>query len=171
MTHQPHQEILDRFAIAAEELLRCELCSGFVADRPTAVLANGYPLGEVGLDNLTQIARRNRIDVIYFEHAPANESQGPQRIRVFAERDGIAFPWTDCVLWAPEEGGPLLIMPQGTRVCFAYDGLTLTMLQDRPTQALDDGMARARDRLRRAAREVTGEALAAFARAEGRCAA
>ena len=78
---------------------------------------------------------------------------------MFCERGGIVYTWLDSVLWAPTDGGPLLIMPRGISMCMGYDGRALISRTQRPTHALGGGIERARQRLRIAAARITDAEL------------
>jgi hypothetical protein len=67
------------------------------------------------------------------EFDPDRLERGLKNIVIIAERCGVVFRWKECVLWAPANGGPLLIMPKDdVSICFGYDGLVL-MSAARPT--------------------------------------
>jgi hypothetical protein len=51
-------------------------------------------------------------------------------------------------------------MPKGLNMCFSHDGRALISHPSRPTQALRDGINRARNRMLKAAQAVTAEQIA-----------
>jgi hypothetical protein len=159
-----------RFAVAAEQLLRQDLDPKFANDGQSVALFVGAPLDPYQLAQFAVIAKKTGADIVHFAFDPAWPQSRLKHVDVFAERYGVVFRWTECDLWAPADGGPLLIMPKGLNVCFGYDGLALISLEERPTHALGEGIARARTRLRFAAAAVTEEQLAAVERT-GRLAA
>lgn len=163
MTHQQSDEIVNRFALAAAELLRRDLDPEFADDAASVVFLAGPPLDAAKTNYWTLNAKESGMDLIYLTFEPGRERFGPTGVSVFSERWGLVFRWTDCVLWAPRDGGPLLVMPKGINVCFGHDGKALVSLPSRPTHALADGVGRARNRLLRAAREVTEEQLGTVA--------
>mgnify|MGYP006914913682 CR=1 FL=1 len=159
MTHQHSDETVNRFALAVAELLRRDLDPEFADDIASCVFIAGPPLDSAKTDYWTVSAKETGMDVVYLTFELGRERFGPTGVSVFAERWGAVFRWADCVLWAPKDGGPLLVMPKGLNVCFAHDGKALISLPSRPTHALTNGIARARRRLLRAARLVTQEQL------------
>ena len=159
MTHQHPEEIANRFTIAAAELLRHDLDPAFADDAASVVFLIGPPLDGATTDQMSLVAKDTGMDLIYLAFEPDRERFGPIGVGIFSERWGAVFRWTDCVLWAPKKGGPLLIMPKGINVCFAYDGRALLSFPSRPTHALSAGIKRAHHRLRRAAWSVTADQL------------
>lgn len=159
MTLQLPDETVNRFALATAELLRRGLDQEFADDAASVVFIAGPPLDAAKTDHWTLSAKETAMDVVYLTFEPGRERFGPSGVSIFAERWGAVFRWPDCVLWAPKDVGPLLVMPKGLNVCFAHDGKALISLPTRPTHALADGIARARKRLLLAARLVTEEQL------------
>lgn len=160
MMHQQSDEIVNRFALAAAELLRHELDPEFAQDGASAVFLAGPPLDTGKTNHWTVSAKQTGVDIVYLAFEPGHERLGPTSVAIFSERHGFVFRWTDCVLWAPKDDGPMLVMPRGINVCFAHDGKALLSFPSRPTRSLQSGIARARNRLRRAASAVTPEQLA-----------
>lgn len=160
MTHRNSDETVNRFALAAAELLRRDLDPEFANDAASVVFLAGPPLDAAKTDYWTLSAKETGVDLVYLTFEPGRERFGPTGVSVFTERWGVVFRWTDCVLWAPRDGCPLLIMPKDLNVCFAHDGKALMSFPSRPTRSLADGVGRARNRLLRAAREVTQDQLA-----------
>jgi hypothetical protein len=160
MTHQHSEEIANRFTIAAADLLCHPLDPAFADDIASAVFLAGPPLDRAAIDTWSLTAKETSFDLIHFAFEPGRERFGPTGVSIFSERWGAVFRWTDCVLWAPKDGGPLLIMPKGINVCFAHDGKSLLSFPSRPTHALSAGIKRAHHRLRRAAWAVTIARLA-----------
>lgn len=105
------------------------------------------------------ISKHTRADVVYLEFDGATPQAGPRNVVVMGERSGIVYRWSRCDLWAPEDGGPLLIMPHGLRVCFGYDGIALISMQQRPTADVGAGIALARQPLSAAERTVSAEQI------------
>lgn len=155
MTHQQSDEIINRFTIAAADLLRHDLDPAFADDAASAFFIAGPPLDGAKINEWSVTAKETSFDLIYFAFEPGRERFGPTGVSIFSERWGAVFRWTDCVLWAPKGKGPLLIMPKGINVCFAHDGRALLSFPSRPTHALSAGIKRAHHRLRRAAWAVT----------------
>ncbi len=158
MTLQAQQKI-DRFLVATQALPYQTPDPEYANDGVSVMMAGGYPMGTSDLARATAICVQNRRDLIYLKFSKSRPQDGPQNVVLIAERWGAALRWTDCALWAPEDGGPLLIMPKGLNVCFGYDGIELYSIPQRPTHHLADGTARARTRLRHAERAVTAEML------------
>ncbi|MEG3159384.1 hypothetical protein U1763_02605 [Sphingomonas sp. LB2R24] len=165
------QDKIDRFLIAAQALLYQAPDPEYANDGVSVLMAGGHPMEPSDLDRTAAICAQCRGDLIYLEFSKTRPQDGPQNVVLFSEREGVIFRWTDCALWAPEDGGPLLIMPRRLNVCFGYDGIELFSIAQRPTQYLGDGIARARTRLRHAERAVTAEMLAGMAASTDRRAA
>jgi hypothetical protein len=159
MPHQLSDETVNRFTIAAAELLRRDLSPEFAEDSASLVFVAGPPLDGEKLAHWSIETKTSQMDIVYFTFEPGREHFGPTGATIFAERLGTIFRWPDCVLWAPKDGGPLLIMPKDLNVCFSQDGRALISHPTRPTQSLRNGTARAHQRLLRASREVTAEQL------------
>lgn len=170
MTHRGTDRI-DRFVIAAQALLYQTPDPEYANDGVCVLVAGGDPLGHSELARMTAICAQNGSQLIYLEFSKSRPQDGPQNVVLLAERWGAVFRWTDCVLWAPQDDGPFLIMPKGLNVCFGYDGIELFSIAQRPTHDLSDGIARARTRLRHAERAVTAEMLERIVAREGRQAA
>jgi hypothetical protein len=151
---------VNRFTIAAADLTRRSLNPEFATDAASLLFIAGDPLDQRGLDTWARHANEAQMDLIYLAFEPGREERGPSDICIYAERHGIVFRWNQCVLWAPEDGGPLLIMPPGINVCFGHDGLALISLPERPTHSLEDGAAHALQRLVEAANQVADKRLA-----------
>ena len=153
-------ETVNRFAIAANELLREEMAPEFAQDGPSFAFLAGPPLDADKAVSWAGIAQDSQLDIVYLAFDLGRERFGPTSVAIFAERFGVVYRWTECVLWAPKDGGRLLVMPRGLNMCFSHDGNALISHQSRPTHSLRDGIARARNRLLRASRAVTEEQLA-----------
>lgn len=151
MTHQSADEIVHRFTLAAADLLRHPLDPGFADDVAFAVFLAGPPLDGTEADDVSQAAETAGMDLIHLSFEPGRERFGPTGVGVFGMRRGAMFRWTDCVLWAPRNGGPLLIVPLGLNACFAHDGKAMLSFPSGPKVALGAGIKRARGRLRRSA--------------------
>ncbi len=158
MTFQAQNKI-DRFLIAAHDLLYQTPDAEYANDGVSVTMAGGYPMSSSDLARTSAICANTQGDIIYLEFSKTRPQDGPQNVVLISERGGVIFRWTDCALWAPEDGGPFLIMPKNLNVCFGYDGIELFSIPQRPTRHLADGMARARIRLRHAERAVTAEML------------
>ncbi len=165
------EQKIDRFLVAAQALLYQTPDKEYANDGVSVLMAGGYPMESSDLARTSVICTKYRGDLIYLEFSRPRPQDGPQNVVLIAERSGVAFRWTDCALWAPEDGGPLLIMPKGLNVCFGYDGIELFSIPQRPTQDLADGIARARTRLKHAERAVTAEMLQKIIFADDRRAA
>lgn len=159
MTPLLSDEITNRFALAAAELLRHPLDPAFTQDAPSVVFLAGRPLDPATIAQLTLTAKDSDMDLVHFAFEQGRERWGPTDVSVLCARWGVVFRWTGCVLWAPKDGGPMFIMPPGINVCFAHDGKALISFPTRPTHALSAGIERARRRLSRAALAVTPEQL------------
>lgn len=169
MTQHHAAKTVNRFAVAAAELLRRDLDPQFAGDGPSVLFLAGDRLDETTYAELAVLAKESQMDMIYLDFEPGREHLGPISVSIYAERWGAVFTWSDCVLWAPKDGGPLLIMPKDLNVCFAHDGRALISFPKRPTRSLRSGIIRARQRLLRAASQIMPEQFAeaeeAFARA------
>jgi hypothetical protein len=150
-------ETVNRFSIAIAELMREGLDPEFAEDSASLVFVAGPPLDGAKIDEWTINTKECQHDIIYLTFVPGRERFGPTSVAVFAERWGAVFRWTDCELWAPKDGGPVLAMPQGLNVCFSHDGKALISHPTRPAKSLRNGVLRARQLLLRAARAVTDE--------------
>ncbi len=158
MTNRAEAKI-NRFMLAAQALLYQTPDPEYANDGISVILAGGYPMTPSDLSRTSAICAQYRSDLIYLEFSKTRPQDGPQNVVLIAERWGATFRWTDCVLWAPQDGGPLLIMPKGLNVCFGYDGIELFSIPQRPTLQLGDGIARAQTRLRHAESAVTAGML------------
>lgn len=87
--------------------------------------SQGRPLDPTTTTQLTLTARDSGLDLVHLAFEEERERFGPSDISVFCACWGVVFRWTDCVLWAPKDGGPMFIMPPGINVCFAQDGKAL----------------------------------------------
>ncbi|MGY4395390.1 hypothetical protein ACVWZA_000551 [Sphingomonas sp. UYAg733] len=159
MTQRYQDETVNRFAIAAAEMLRRDLDPEFAEDSPSLAFLAGHPLDARAFRGWIQSAMETQMDLAYLTFARGREHLGPTNVSIFAERSGLFYTWSECALWAPRDGGPALMMPKGINVCFAHDGRALISMPTRPTKSLSNGIARARIRLARAARQVTDEQL------------
>ena len=157
MTQHHAAQTFKRFAVAAAELLRRDMDPQFAGDGPSLLFLAGDRLNKTAYAECAAMAKESQMDVIYLNFEPGREHVAPTSVSIFAERWGAVFTWSDCVLWAPKDGGPLLIMPKGLNVCFAHDGRALISFPKRPTHSLRSGIIRARQRLLSAARQVTPE--------------
>ncbi|MFD1789263.1 hypothetical protein ACFSC3_17035 [Sphingomonas floccifaciens] len=159
MTQQLSDEIANRFTLAAAELLRHPLDPAFAQDAPSTVFLAGRPLTPATLAQVSLMAVDSDMDLVHLAFDEGRERFGPTDISIFCIRFGAVFRWIGCALWAPRDGGPMMIMPPGVNVCFAQDGKALISFPTRPTRALGAGMKRARQRLHRAAGAMTHEQL------------
>jgi hypothetical protein len=155
-----NDETTARFTIALVELLRGELNPEYANDRGSLAFIPGPLLDEEQYIRCAEVATDSKMDMVYLEFQPGRERFGPTSVAIFAERAGVVYSWRDCVLWAPKDGGPLLAMPKGLNMCFSHDGRALISHLSRPTRTLRNGIARARNRLLKAARAVTAEQIA-----------
>ena len=81
--------------------------------------------------------------------------RGPRRIILFKVKEGRARMFDDCVLWADEDGGPLVLVPRGAnRGRYIFDGDNMAKRKGRPAFALGEGMLRADIRFRDAVRRI-----------------
>jgi hypothetical protein len=146
-----------RFAIAAERLLRHAPNPEFVGDGQSVNILSGGPPDPADFQAICSVCEKTDLDIVYLEFRPGRESQGPTGLTIIAKRDGLLNFWPQCTLWAPKDGGPLLIVPKDDiAICIGYDGLALTWME-RPAGSLANGIDRARTRLRFAERSVTAE--------------
>ena len=151
-----------RFLIAAETLLKAELSTEFANDVQSVAFVLGEAPDVSSLTLMSHCVAKTGASVVLFQFEPGREHLGPQSTAVIVQRDGLVYSFTDCVLWAPEGDGPFLILPTKVNSCFAYDGLALIHRPGLPTSAISGGVARARARLRSAARAVTDAQVMAF---------
>lgn len=159
MMHATADEIVNRFTIAATQLLQDQLDPAFADDSVSLFFVAGPPLTPDLADSWAITAKETRMDIVYLSFEPGRERFGPSDIAVFIERSGVVFRWTDCDLWAPRRGGPWLIMPKNINVCFSHDGRALLSHASRPTQSVSSGIKRAATRLKPAARAVRRDQL------------
>lgn len=155
-----NDETTARFTVAAVELLRGELLPEYANDRGSVVFIPGPLLDGEQLMACAGVAKDTQMDIVYLAFQPGRERFGPVSVAIFGERDGVVYSWRDCALWAPKDGGPLLAMPKGLNVCFSHDGRALISHRARPTKNLRNGIARARNRMLKAARAVSAEQIA-----------
>lgn len=86
----------------------------------------------------------------------------PRGFTVMVQGGAAVHVVADCKLWAPADGGPsVLVAPDGR--CYGWDGRLLTQGSRRSMAVTDQGVARAKARMRRAVAEVPAEKAEVYA--------
>ncbi len=107
-----NDQIVKHLISATEHLLRQKPKAQFINDSPSVIVSGGESLSAEALAALSYTCVQSQVDVIYVEFEPGLPELGPENVIVMGERDGALYPWSDCALWSPPSGEPLLIMPR-----------------------------------------------------------
>ncbi|WCT72629.1 hypothetical protein PQ455_13430 [Sphingomonas naphthae] len=153
---------MNRYAVAAKRLLTGVPEPEFVGDKPSVLFSNGRDLDLRTFTALATAAAKSGYDIVHFVIDEKRPERGIQNVVLGLERDGAIHRYSQCTLWSPADGGSMLIMPQGLKICFAFDGLALISIDQRPVTAIGDGAMRARSRVRREIESVSDAELARF---------
>lgn len=153
---------LTRHVAAAQRLLTGVPDPEFVGGKPSVLFSGGGDLDLRTYTALVTASSKSGYDTVYFVFDPRRPDRGIQSVTLGLERDGNIHRYTRCTLWSPADGGPMLIMPEGLKMCFAFDGIALISIAQRPVTAIGEGAARARSRLRREVESVSDADVAGF---------
>lgn len=94
------------------------------------------------------------VDFVHLVFGSGPHGDAPRQV-VLGISEERAFRWyEDCVLWAPEDEGPLVVVPRGVGVDdhYGFDGSRLERRPGRPAATLGAGMVRAERRVRELAK-------------------
>ena len=158
MTKQ--ERMIGRQSIALIDLLKHPVESEFANDSSSVFIWACPALSEADVQWACIQSAIWQMDILHFSFLTGDEDLGVEGISIFMERDGGLQKLTECLPWAPADGGPLLIVHEQSRLVNSYDGLALTGKTLDLGADFHPGVARARTRLREAAAAVTDEKLA-----------
>lgn len=84
-------------------------------------------------DSFEDASRTLGMDMVVMAFKPGREGDGPKNVAVYEERDGNLIGWVRCSPWAYSKQGPCLLLVDDRDFGFGYDGTSLVMHWDVPT--------------------------------------
>lgn len=147
---------IERFTAAAEVLLD-RGTSKRPGGSPETLFAGGPTPSRQTLAALSTTAGAQALDIVYMVFDLADIAKGPTSLMLITPRLGVHTVRLDCHLWAPMDGGRLVIVRRGsTDTYYDFDHDELVQRKGGLAFSLDDGFVRAAVRLRDKAATMPG---------------